>query len=294
MIFHLTSENLWNESRSRGEYAAASLASEGFIHFSTFGQILSVANLFYKNCSDPVLLAVENNPLEGLKWEGENGLEFPHLYRPLKTEEVITVIPLLKNERGEFVSSLELEQAALAMKIETPRLLLREFQLADADKIHSYATDPDLVKFMPWGPNSIAETRGFLTRKFKEQCALPRTHFDMSVEDRQTGELLGSCGIVITNVESQVAFIGYILKKSAHGKGFATEFAKALVKFGFDHLNLHRIEATCDSENLASYKVMVNAGMEKEGVLRQNLKFKNRRRDTFICSVIRNQKADTL
>jgi RimJ/RimL family protein N-acetyltransferase len=49
-------------------------------------------------------------------------------------------------------------------------------------------------------------------------------------------------------------------------QGYATEMGGALLKFGFDELGLHRISARCDSENIASYKVMEKIGMRREGL----------------------------
>lgn len=289
MIFHLTSEKQWKESQATGQYKTESLAREGFIHLSSFGQILQVANSFYKNVSDPVLLAVENKDLTGLKWEGEDALEFPHLYRALMTKEVLNVIPLGRNAVGEFVSNAELEKVAGVLQIVTPRLVLREFQVSDYDSVHHYGSDPVVTKFVPWGPNTITDSRAFLTRKFKEQSESPRTKCDFAITCRETGEFFGACGVMTQNVSSQTAFLGYVLKKSAHGKGYATEFARAMVEFGFKHMNLYRIEATCDSDNFASFNVMKKIGMQKEALLRGNLVYKNKRRDTIVCSILRDE-----
>src|SRR4051812_45537179 len=109
MIFHLTSREEWEKSLAAGEYVAPSLWSEGFIHLSSYGQILSVANAFYKNVTEPILLVLDNSKLDGaLKWEGPEGLEFPHLYRAIRVTEVLRTIPLLKDDKGEFIFSKEL------------------------------------------------------------------------------------------------------------------------------------------------------------------------------------------
>ena len=290
MIFHLTSFAEWNKAQTNGEYTAPSLKSEGFIHFSAYGQILKVANSFYKSVQLPILLVVDNSKLLDieLRWEGADGLEFPHLYRSLKCSEVTKTIPLLKNKNGDFVSSEDLDQAAGAKTLETPRLILREMQLADFPYIHAYASDEENGKYMPWGPNNENDTRAFLTRKFKEQASSPRKTFDFGVIDKTTGQFMGACGFMVKSYESQVGFIGYVLKKTYHGRGFATEFSKALLQFGFDELKMHRIEATCDSENIGSFKVMQKIGMQQEALLRGDAVYKGRRRSTIICSIVRD------
>lgn len=289
MIFHLTSEKLWKRGLNDGEYRPESLAKDGFIHFSALGQILNVANSFYKSVDDSVLLAVENKNLSELKWEGEDGLEFPHLYRPLCSSDVEKVIPLSRNNLGDYVSNPLLEEAAGAVRIETPRLILREFQITDYEAVHFYGSDPEITKFMPWGPNSVTDTRAFLTRKFKEQSEMPRLKCDLAITCKTTGELFGACGVMTQNEQAQTAFLGYVMKKSAHGKGYATEFARAVIEYAFKHMNLYRIEATCDAENKASFNVMKKIGMQQEALLRGNLVYKNRRRDTIVCSILKNE-----
>ncbi|MGZ3691465.1 MAG: GNAT family N-acetyltransferase [Pseudobdellovibrio sp.] len=295
MIFHLTSQKEWELALNSGEYAAASLASEGFIHLSSYGQILSVANSFYRKVEQPILLVVDNTKLdEALKWEGKDGLEFPHIYRTIRTNEVLRTIPLTKNLLGEFVTSPELDQAAMAVTLQTERLTLREVQLTDFATIQEYTSDVDLTKYMPFGPNTPDETRAFLTRKFKEQSSNPRANYDFAVIDKQTNEMIGTAGLYIKSVPAQVAFIGYIIKRSAHGKGFATEFTKRLIRYGFEERDMNRIEATCDSENTPSFKVMLKSGMQQEALLRQDGLTKGKKRNTIICSVLKEEYESSL
>lgn len=290
MIFHLTSQQEWQQASVTGKYVPASLQTEGFIHLSSFGQILNVANSFYKSVEGAVLLALDDAQLgEELKWEGVDGLEFPHLYRPIQVAEVVSVIYLEKNQDGSYISSPQLELTARAISLETDRLFLREFQVQDAEAIHSYASDEDLVKYMPWGPNNLKQTREFLTRNFKYQVQFPRKNYDFAIVEKSSGQFIGSGGLILSEPNSEFAHVGYILRRESHGKGFATELTQALIKFGFEKLNLVRIAATCDSENTASFRVMERAGMCREGLLRENMKLKGRVRSTFVYSILKSE-----
>jgi [ribosomal protein S5]-alanine N-acetyltransferase len=290
MIFHLTSEAEWKKAQSVGQYVAESLTTEGFIHLSSYGQILQVANLFYKNVSKPVLLALDNTNLGAeLKWEGFEGLDFPHLYRPIKISEVVSVVPLNKNQAGEYVSSTDLDTLARAKTLVTERLIIREFQSSDQEFVHSYASDEDLVKYMPWGPNNVRQTREFLTRNFKFQSEVPRKTYDFAVINKLNGEFLGSGGLILTAPHSEFAHVGYIFKRSAHGKGYATEVTQALIKFGFEELKLNRVAATCDHDNKASFRVMEKSGMKQEGLLRENMRAKGKLRSTLVYSILKNE-----
>jgi ribosomal-protein-alanine N-acetyltransferase len=69
-------------------------------------------------------------------------------------------------------------------------------------------------------------------------------------------------------------------------KGFATESLKAVIDFGFDTLNLHRIEAGCAVNNIGSFKVLEKSGMIREGRLRQVLPLKSVWSDNFEYSIL--------
>lgn len=101
MILHITSKEDWSAAQARGEYTAPSLATEGFIHFSTDKQALHVANAFYKGRADLVLLAVDETRLKPeVKWEPPAGPPaesiseadlFPHVYGPVNLDAVASV-----------------------------------------------------------------------------------------------------------------------------------------------------------------------------------------------------------
>jgi uncharacterized protein (DUF952 family) len=102
MILHITSKQEWSAAQAEGEYAAPSLSTEGFIHFSTDKQAVHVANAFYKGRADLVLLVVDEVKLSAeLKWEAPAGPPaanissadlFPHLYGPLNLDAVASVL----------------------------------------------------------------------------------------------------------------------------------------------------------------------------------------------------------
>jgi len=169
------------------------------------------------------------------------------------------------------------------------RLALREIEPTDFAAIHDYATDPDVVRFMPWGPNTEAETREFLDRVRAHREADPREHYEFAVERRDTGQLIGSCGIRIVDRPNQCAHVGYCFRRDAWGQGFATEAARALTGFGFGTLGMHRIYALCDVDNTASARVLEKTGMTREGVCRDHLLVRGEWRDHFVYAILEHE-----
>jgi uncharacterized protein (DUF952 family) len=111
-IIHLTSRQAWESAQQDGDYRAASLDAEGFIHCSTTDQIVRVANAFYAGQHGLVLLLVEPDALTAeLKWEPPAGTPpdnsavsefFPHIYGPLNLEAVVEVLPFEPDDSGRF------------------------------------------------------------------------------------------------------------------------------------------------------------------------------------------------
>lgn len=102
-IVHLCSQQSWLEAQSSGEYRARSLDKEGFIHASRPDQIVDVANTFYRDMPDLVLLWIDPAQVQArLLWEAVGEQVFPHLYGPLNLEAVHTVTKIKPRADGYF------------------------------------------------------------------------------------------------------------------------------------------------------------------------------------------------
>ena len=175
------------------------------------------------------------------------------------------------------------------LKIETPRLLLREFSPGDLDQVNEYASDPEVLKYVLWGPHSREETLAFIGRTADARKVDPRADFDLAVVLKDGERLIGGCGISVSSFESRRAGIGYVLNRRFWGQGFATEAAEAVLGFGFDSLKMHRIFATCDAENRRSARVLEKIGMRYEGRLRDECRKKGAWRDTFMFAILEQE-----
>jgi RimJ/RimL family protein N-acetyltransferase len=153
-------------------------------------------------------------------------------------------------------------------------------------EVHEYASDPQVVRFMSWGPNTEDETRKFIQKSIDHQKEKPRVHYSLAVVLRDRNRLIGGCGIYESNIQGCEGWIGYCLNRQFWGQGYATEAARALLEFGFTHLNLHRIFALCDTANTASAHVMEKIGMQYEGHLRENMQCKGAWRDSLLYAIL--------
>jgi RimJ/RimL family protein N-acetyltransferase len=76
---------------------------------------------------------------------------------------------------------------------------------------------------------------------------------------------------VYDDVDEGLSEISYCLHPSAWGQGYATEALQAMTEFALEGLQLHRIEAGCSAENIASWRVLEKAGYVQEGRIRQDM-----------------------
>jgi RimJ/RimL family protein N-acetyltransferase len=172
------------------------------------------------------------------------------------------------------------------VRLETARLIIREFAEGDREAVHEYAADPEVVKYTDWGPNKAADTDTYLARRVEEHQRVPREQFTLAVTRKDGGAVIGGCRIGVGSYESRRADIGYVLNRKYWGKGYGTEAALALVRFGFGELKMHRIWATCHPDNRASQRVLEKCGMRYEGRLRDDKKVRGKWRDSLVFAVL--------
>lgn len=157
------------------------------------------------------------------------------------------------------------------IQIPTPRLILRELAASDAAAIFGFANDDSINRYLGFGSiSSESGTNEYIAGAMYVVNTQPRLSYKLAMLINPSSELSGSCWLDIEDPESKNASIGYFVDKRHWGNGYATEMIKALVQFGFQNLELHRIYANCDAENSATRRVLEKVGMCQEGLLRQH------------------------
>lgn len=166
--------------------------------------------------------------------------------------------------------------------MESERLILRDLILDDFDAVQSYASDPEVCKYMEWGPNTPEETRAHLARCVAE-VTNPRLSWTMALIRKSDQRLIGSCSLTIESLANKdVASMGYVIHRELWGQGYATEAGKAMLAFGFQTLGFRRIWATCRPENVASAKVLQKIGMQYEAHIPRDKAFRGQWHDSLL------------
>ena len=170
--------------------------------------------------------------------------------------------------------------------IHTERLRLRAFTQADFDDVHAYATDDDVVRYMDWGPNTLEETQLFLQRSFDAQLRWPRQDVNLAIEHLADGMVIGAIRLGVNDEATRTGDIGYSLASAYWRQDLGTEAARAMLKAGFEVLNLHRIWAECDVRNAGSWGIMEKLGMRREAHFRQDKRGRDGWRDSYLYAIL--------
>jgi RimJ/RimL family protein N-acetyltransferase len=147
--------------------------------------------------------------------------------------------------------------------LETERLMLRRFTAADADNLVALDGDPDVMRYISGGPPT--------PREMIERDILPRwlAYYDehpgfghWAAVERAGGSFLGWFGFHPSDgADPAEVELGYRLRKTAWGKGYATEGSRALIRRGFTELGVCRVVAGTYQDNIGSRRVMEKAGL---------------------------------
>ena len=160
-------------------------------------------------------------------------------------------------------------------KITTKRLTLRAMRELDAEDMFEYATLPEVTKFLLWREHpSLAYTKEYLA--YIESRYSVGDFYDWAITLSDSGKMIGTCGFTKIDTVNDVGEIGYVLNPAYHHMGLAKEAASAVIRFGFDTLGLHRIEAKFIEGNDASRKLMESLGMTAEGFEREAMLVKGK------------------
>lgn len=146
--------------------------------------------------------------------------------------------------------------------IETPRLILRQFEADDLPDLHRILSDPTTMMFWP-APFSLEQSQGWLERMFRtyRESRLGR----YAVISKASQALIGDCGIMPNEIDGVLENdLGYIFSHKYWGQGYATEAAAACMAYGLETLGLRRICANMAAEHIASRRVAERIGMRRE------------------------------
>ena len=170
-------------------------------------------------------------------------------------------------------------------QITTGRLFLRKIAVQDAEDMFAYARLPQVTRYLTWYEHpDLLYTKRYIT--FLQRKYHAGEFYDFAVIHRAEDKMIGTCGFTKLDAVHLTGEIGYVFHPAYWQQGFATEAVRAVIRFGFETLGLHRIEARFMNDNFASRRVMEKCGMTFEGMHRGLMQINGKAEDIGICACI--------
>ncbi|MES2345367.1 MAG: GNAT family N-acetyltransferase [Chlamydiota bacterium] len=148
--------------------------------------------------------------------------------------------------------------------LETKRLILRKLTIEDAQDLFAITSDKEVVKLTAINLQStLEEAERYIESSLNQHTTLP-----WIVLEKTTNVIVGLCTFFDLSIGQKRGEISFVFARSAWNKGYATETAQELIRFGFETLKLVRIQGSCHPDNNQSSRVLEKCGMQYEGLLR--------------------------
>jgi ribosomal-protein-alanine N-acetyltransferase len=172
--------------------------------------------------------------------------------------------------------------------LETERLILRQLRIEDSFDVFNYFSKDEVTEFY--------DLDSFIEQKQAEQLInnwndrfLKSEGIRWGITRKNEDRIIGTCGFHNWSKEHFKSEIGYELAPEFWHQGIMFEALKAIIKYGFEELEINRIEAFIDPGNISSRKLLNKSGLIEEGTLRDYFLEKNRFVDAVILSIIKKQ-----
>lgn len=171
--------------------------------------------------------------------------------------------------------------------IETERLILRRMELSDTQKVFDHWLSDERVSDNRVNSEhkSVSETIARIEKIVNDY--VNKEFCWWAIERTSDGELIGEIDLYDFDNTTGNCEVSYSIGYEWWNKGYGTEALRAVVEFGFRHMNIHKISAAHNIDNPASGKVIVKAGMIKEGIIRHMIRnSKNQYKDCAVYGIL--------
>lgn len=168
--------------------------------------------------------------------------------------------------------------------LHTQRLHLRELTANDAPALFAIHCDTNHMRWFGTDPMTDLVQAQALIEVFAQWRTQPNPGTRWGIE--HDGELIGSCGLFKWNRGWDSCSLSCELAPAACGRGLMNEALRSTLDWGFEHMQLHRIEALVHPQNGASLKLLQHLGFEREGTLREAGFWKGERHDLEVLGLL--------
>lgn len=172
--------------------------------------------------------------------------------------------------------------------------IMRNMREEDAEEYYKYHIDQEVARYVTEEclPRDVMQARAEI--RYNRELFTYRHSIYWGIAEKYTDRLIGSCGFNYWNKDHRRAELSYDLSREYWGRGIASRAVNAAIAFGFDRMNLNRIEATVPADNDRSLNLLRRFGFRREGLLRQQKLLNGKFTDMLIFSLLRGDTSETV
>jgi RimJ/RimL family protein N-acetyltransferase len=159
-------------------------------------------------------------------------------------------------------------------RLETARLILRRFRASDLDSFVAYRADPSVARYQSWENFTREDGMRFIEEMMAQDPDKAGEWFQIAIELKATGEMIGDCAVHALADAPSEAEIGFTIAPQFQGLGYATEAVTGLLAYLFGPLGKRRVIAITDVRNAASVRVLRRLRFVRDDHPREPTRFK--------------------
>ncbi|GLS84558.1 GNAT family N-acetyltransferase [Paraferrimonas haliotis] len=174
-----------------------------------------------------------------------------------------------------------------AIKLTSTHCIIRPFQLKDLECFAEYRGQESVARYQSWSNYSYQDAVKLFEAMDYSTFGSIGQWYQLAIVAKKGDSLLGD--LAIHFVDEQQLEIGFTVAPQFQGQGIASEAVSALLAYVFTHLKIHRVTATTDVNNVASYKLLEKLKFRREAHFIQNIFFKGKWGDEYQYALLRSE-----
>lgn len=174
-------------------------------------------------------------------------------------------------------------------QLNSERILLRRFRSEDLDAFVAYRSDASVSALQPWENYSPLDGIEFLAQQSAIHPGSPGEWFQLAIESKETGGLVGDVAMHVSDDDPLQVEIGFSMATDHQGLGYATEAVETLLDYLFRDLRKHRAFAITDVSNARAIELLERVGFRREGTFVDAVRFKRRWASEHLYAMLRRE-----